>query len=170
MNQLNHFIFATSLYLIFIELNIINLFYIVLFSLIFTVLIDYDHKFLRKKAWYNQRTWIQEPFGFIFIGIPLAFLLSLINRIYFVLVITPYLSHIFLDYLCVFEAHPLAPFSKLKKSEGFGVFIPDNLFGSKNSKKWAKRVKLKKIRGISENYFTIFNLILFITIILSNFI
>lgn len=140
--------------LIFLEIDSINLFYIGLFSLIFAVLIDYDHKFGKKKPWYHQRTWVQEPFGFILIGLPLALILSLINKIFFVLVIIPYLSHIFLDYLCVFETFPLAPFSKIKKKEGIGIFIP-------SSEKWKRRIK----KGISESYFLYFNLILFLLVL-----
>jgi hypothetical protein len=72
-----------------------------------------------------------------------------------------------LDYLCVFETYPLAPLLKIKKKEGLGIFIPDDLFvRHEDSKKWARRVKIKKIRGISENYFTIFALLLLIFILL----
>lgn len=156
MNSINHFIFSISLCLIFLELSSINLFYIIFFTLIFAVLIDYDHKFHEeKKSWYNQRTWVQEPFGFILIELPLALILSLINKIFFVLVIIPSLTHIFLDYLCIFGTSPLAPFSKVKKKEGMGIFIP-------SSEKWKMRAKGK----ISENYFLIFNLLLFSLILL----
>lgn len=98
---------------------------------------------------------------------PLAVILSLVNKIFFILVIVPFLGHIFLDYLCVHEACPLAPFSKIKKKEGLSIFIADNLFvRSQNSKKWAERVKAKNIEGVSENYFTLFNLVLIIIILL----
>jgi len=168
MNGINHFIFAISLCLFFLDLSVFNLAYVTIFSLIFGVLIDLDHKINKKAPWYRKRTWVQEPLGFVFIGLPLAYLLSLIDKNLFILVSIPYLSHIFLDYLCIFETYPLAPFSKIKKEEGFGIFIPDDLFiKSKNSKKWSERVKNKKIRRISENYFTIFNLILFTLVLLS---
>ena len=166
MNWLNHFIFAISLSLIFVELNFINLIFVIVFSLLFGVLIDLDHKFNRRAPWYHKRTWIQEPLGFVLVGLPLALVLSLINKNFFILVLVPYFSQTLLDYLCVYEAYPLAPFSKIKKKEGWGLFIPDNLLvKSENSRKWAERIKVKKIKGISENYFTIFNLILFITIL-----
>lgn len=96
---------------------------------------------------------------------PLAHLLSLIDRNFFILVSIPYLSHIFLDYLCIFETYPLAPLLEVKKREGLGIFIPDDLLvKSENSEKWIKRAKSKKINGISENYFTIFNLALLVVI------
>ncbi len=171
MNKINHFMFAVGLCLIFFELNFIlnfiNLAFIIIFSLIFGVLIDYDYKFNRKAPWYHKRTWIQEPLGFILVGLPLAFILSLFNKNFFILVLAPYFSHVLLDYLCIFGTYPLAPFSKIKKKEGFGIFIPDDLFiKSENPRNWTRRVKVKKIKGISENYFTIFNLILLITILL----
>ncbi len=154
MNKLNHFIFALALCLIFVELNFLNLFYSILFTLIFAVFIDYDHKIFKKKPWFHQRTWIQEPLGFVFIAIPTAFLLSFLNELFFTLVLVPYGTHILLDYLCVFETYPLAPFSKVKKREGLGIFIP-------NSEKW----KEWQIKGVSENYFLVFNII-FIFLIL----
>jgi hypothetical protein len=112
-------------------------------------------------SWHCRRTWREEPFGFTFIGLPLAFILSFLNKIFWILILVPYGSHIFLDYLCIFEVYPLAPFSKLKKKEGFGIFVPDNLFKkSENSKRWRKRVRERNIKGISENYFTLINFIL----------
>ena len=167
MNPINHFIFAISLCLTFVELNFVNIVFVVLFSLIFGILIDYDHIFNKKAHWYHKRTWIQEPFVFVLIGLTLAAILSLVKKIFFILVIVPFLGHIFLDYLCVHEACPLAPFSKIKKKEGLGIFISDNLFvRSQNSKKWAERVKARNIEGVSENYFTLFNLVLLIIILL----
>ncbi len=168
MNKVNHFIFALNLCLLFLELNVLNLAYIAIFSLTFGVLLDLDHKFNKKAPWYHRRTWIQEPLGFIFIGLPLARLLSLIDKSFFILVSIPYLSHILLDYICIFETYPLAPFLKVRKKEGIGIFIPDDLFvKSENSEKWIKRVKSKSINGVSENYFTLFNLVLLVMIFIS---
>ncbi|MGC8993666.1 MAG: hypothetical protein ACP5JK_02780, partial [Candidatus Aenigmatarchaeota archaeon] len=105
------------------------------------------------------------------IALPLAILFSIINKLFFLLLLIPYTTHIFLDYLCVFEAKPLAPFSKIKKKEGLGIFIPDELFRkSENSRKWTKRVKVKKIKGISENYFTIISILLLFSSILIRFL
>lgn len=159
MNWKNHLIFAVSVCLIFLPFNLINVASIVLFSLIFSVLIDYDHKLNKKAPWYHKRTWVQEPFGFVIIGLPLALILSAINKNFFILVSISYVSHIFLDYLCIYETCPLAPFSNIKKREGLGIFVPD-------SKKWLKRVKRKKMKGVSENYFLFFNLILLAILIL----
>lgn len=145
MNSINHFIFSLSLCLLLgfnqsIELPII-------FSFVFAVLIDLDHFYKKiKKPWEARRTWIQEPLGLILVGFPLALLLSFINKSFLLLTLIPYSSHIFLDYLCVFEAFPLAPFSKIKKPKGMGVFIPFYF-------KWKMKGK------ISENYFLMTNLI-----------
>ena len=167
MNRLNHYLFSISLGMLFLKWNVFNLILIILFTFLINELLDFFHNYKKeKRPWYHRRTWIEEPFGFIFVGLPLAFTLSFINKIFLILILVPYASHIILDYLCIFETFPLAPFSRIKKKEGLGIFIPDDLFvKSENSKKWAKRVKLKKIRGISENYFMIFNLILFILVI-----
>jgi hypothetical protein len=164
MNPLNHFIFAVGISLIFVDLTLGNILLILVFSLIFANLIDIDH-FLNKKApWYHKRTWIQEPFGVIFIGLPLAILLSFFNKIYFILVIVPYISHLILDYLCTYRTYPLSPFSNWEKEEGKGIFFADNLFSkTRNSIKWQNRTNS---RGISENYFTLFNFILLIFVIL----
>lgn len=83
----------------------------------FGILIDYDHIFNEKAHWYHKRTWIQEPFGFVLIGLPLAVIINLVNKIFFILVIIPFWGHIFLDYLCVHEACLLAPFSQIKKKK-----------------------------------------------------
>ncbi len=170
MNWLNHFIFAISLCLLFIPFDLTNMLFIVLFSLIFAIFIDYDQKFNKKAPWYHKRTWVQEPLGLIMVGLPLSFIFSMIDKIFFILVLIPYASHILLDYLCIFETYPLAPFLKIKKKEGLGIFIPDNLFiKSENSKKWRKRIKEKNIKGISENYFTLFNFIFLIIVVLFKF-
>jgi len=158
MHKLNHFIFSVSVCLFLLELSIINLLLIFVFSVIFACLIDYAHhplilkKLKLKKPWYHRRTWIQELGGFISLGLPSAFILNYLNPTFCILVIMPYLSHIFLDYLCIFPAYPLAPFFKIEKPEGYGIFVP-------RSEKWEKRIKAKKIRAISENYFLIINLV-----------
>ncbi len=170
MNWLNHFIFAIGVCLLLIPFSSVNILLTILFSLIFGILIDYDHKFNKKAPWYHRRTWIQEPFGLIIIGLLLSFILGMIDKIFFILVLIPYASHIFLDYLCVFETYPFALFLKIKKKEGLGIFIPDNLFiKSENSKKWMQRIKDKNIKGISENYFMLFNLIFLIIVVLFKF-
>ena len=167
MNWLNHLIFSVGVCLLFIPFDLVNTSLTILFSLIFGVLIDYDHKLKKKAPWYRRRTWIQEPFGFILIGLPLSFILGMINKIFSILVLIPYAGHIFLDYLCVFETYPLSPFSKIKKKEGVGIFIPDDLIiKSENSKKWVQRIKDKNIKGISENYFTLFDLIFLFVVVL----
>ena len=166
MNWLNHFIFALGACLLFIPVTPVNVLLAVLFSLVFGVLIDLDHEFNRRAPWYCRRTWVQEPTGLVILGLPLSFILGAVNKIFFALILIPYATHILLDYLCVFETRPLTPFLKIRKREGTGIFIPDNLFiKSENSRKWARRVKSKNIRGISENYFTLFGLIFLVVVV-----
>ena len=162
MNKMNHFIFALTLCLIFLPPSLLNLSLAIVFSFLFGVAIDYDHDFDLKDPWYRKRTWVQEPFGLIFIGLPLALVLSRLDDIFFPLILVPYVSHILLDYLCIFETFPLAPFSSFKKREGLGIFIP-------NSERWLKRVRRKKLKGIPENYFLPFNFLLLFAVILLKF-
>lgn len=170
MNWLNHFIFAVWVCFLLVPPSLTNALLVTSFSLVFGVLIDLDHRFNRRAPWYRKRTWIQEPPALVTVGLPVSLLLSRIDEIFFVLVLVPYASHVLLDYLCVFEASPLAPFSKVKKREGLGVFIPDSfLVKSENSKKWERRVRDKNIKGISENYFTPFNVASLIMVILLKF-
>ena len=148
MNSINHFIFSLSLCL-FLGFSK-NILLPIIFSFIFAVLIDLDHFYKKiKRPREARRTWVQEPFGLILLGFPLAFLLNLLNKSFLWLTLIPYSSHIFLDYLCVFEAFPLAPFSKIKKPKGMGIFIPSHY-------NWKMKGK------ISENYFLFINLILFL--------
>lgn len=167
MNSYNHFLFSLSLCLLLLPPTPANAVLAVLFSLVFGVLIDLDHVVNKRAPWYHKRTWLQEPLGLIIVGLPLALVLSLvIEERLALLILVPYSSHILLDYLCVFEARPLAPFLSLKKKEGWGLFIPDDPFvKTENSKRWARRVREKGIRGISENYFTVFNLLLLVLVI-----
>lgn len=161
--------FSISVCLLLVPFNFVNMVSIFLFSLVFGVLIDYDHKFNEKAQWHHRRTWIQEPLGLIIIGLPLSFIFGMIDKLFFVLILVPYASHILLDYLCIFETSPLAPFSRIKKKEGFGIFIPDSLFiKSENTKKWIRRVKDKNIKGVSENYFTILNFLIVVIILKLN--
>jgi len=158
MNWLNHFIFNTALCLLFLPCNFTNVVLILIFSFMFSTLIDYDHLLNKKAPWYRKRTWLQEPTGLVMVGLPLSFLLARINKIFFILILVPYAGHIFLDYLCIFEAYPLSPFLKIKKREGLGIFIPDSLVKSEVNRKWKQRVKARKIKAISENYFTPFSI------------
>ena len=170
MNKINHHIFSISTGILFFDrINILNISLLVLFTILVNIFLDYFHGSIEKaekqnKPWYHRRTWIEEPLGFVFIAIPTALLFSFINKIFLILILVPYGTHILLDYLCIFETCPLAPLSyKIKKREGLGIFIPDDLFRkSENSRRWEKRVRDKGIKGISENFFTIFNFILLI--------
>jgi len=169
MNRLNHWLFSIILGIFSLKylraFNLFNFFLAVVFTILVNEIILKHPSILEAERkgipWYSRRTWREEPFGFIFIGLPLAFVLSFLDKIFWILILVPYGSHIFLDYLCIFETYSLAPFSKFKKKEGIGIFFPDDLFKkSENSKRWAKRIKEKNIKGISENYFTLINIIL----------
>jgi len=155
MNQLNHFLFAFILLILFFH-NTASLTEILIFSIVFAAMLDLDHLIsltLLKKPFWHHRTWIQEPFGFLFIAIPIATILALLFKsYYFFLVIIPYASHIFLDYLTIHEVSPLAPFSKKEIMEGFVRPYPEP--------KWFKlkkheiledlKQKRKEIKEISE--------------------
>ena len=104
-----------------------------------------------KKPKKYHRTWIEEPFSLIIIGIPLGLILSTIKPEYFFLVIIPYTLHIIQDYLTIHEVSPLAPFSK--KNVNIGFFKP-----------FPKPSWYKKEKGISENYFLILNIVILIGI------
>lgn len=149
MNPLNHFLTSfTVLFLIFHKA--VSLETILIFSIVFGVLIDADmlSKRLQKTLPISFfRTWVQEPFGILIIGIPIAYLLSLRNPIYFFMTIIPYFLHVSQDYLITHEVAPLAPFSK--KRYQTGIFTP---FPT------PKHFK-EKPKGISEVYYFLLNLI-----------
>lgn len=167
MNKINHFLFSLSLSLPFVEPGPAGLAMAALFSLVFGVLVDLDHMLNKDAPWYLKRTWIQEPTGLLLVGLPLALLLGMIDKSFIPLVLVPYGSHILLDYLCIFEARPLAPFLDVRKREGLGIFVPDDpLHKSENSRRWAVRAKAMGVRGVSENYFTLFSLALLAFVLL----
>ena len=150
-----------SLCLLFTDPTPIGFMEAAVFSLVFAVLIDFDHVLNRDAPWFMKRTWIQEPTGYAIIGFPLALLLGVLDKTFTPLTLASYGSHILLDYLCVFEARPFAPFLDVRKREGLGIFIPDDFFhSSPNSRRWRERVKAMGIKGVSENYFTPFALLL----------
>lgn len=154
MNSLNHFLTPLIVLLIFFKEN--SLTEIMIFSLIFGVLIDLDQLIgkLLKKPVHHRSTWIEEPFGLLFIGIPVGLLLSLVDKSYFFLVTIPYLSHIILDYLTTHHQSPLAPFSKKEiKLKGFKAYPHPPWYTGKE-------------KGISENYFTILMIIILLVILL----
>lgn len=190
MNSYNHFIFSIFLCLLFLEFTRTNFFYAVIFSLVFAVLIDLDHiayfkaklkfktkiiklkkhkeeelEFLRRSShlgpYPELHTWLQEPFGLILIGVPIAIALSLINKNFFPLVIVAMGSHIFLDYLCIFPARPLEPFSnKEYKRLGEGPFYPHS------PSKWKKLVKREKMKAKDEFFFGAFVFLALVLIVL----
>ncbi len=129
---------------------------ILVMCMIFSVFIDYDHiytKYIKKKK-RHFRTWMQEPFAIILIGLPIGLILgNLIDMSLLYLVLIVYTSHILLDYLCVFEASPLAPFdNKPYKKTGTGIF------------KMTRKGRFKN--KIYQKYFEIFNNVLFVILLL----
>lgn len=159
MNKYNHFLTSFNLlFLLFIDSS--SIIEIIIFSFIFGVLIDQSQRIGKylKKPLHHRRTWIEEPFGFILIGIPIGLSLSLINKVYFFLVIIPYGMHVLLDYLTIHEVSPLAPFSRKNIKIGF--------FKSEPPEKWYTG----KEKGISESYFLIFNITITIIILVMYFL
>ena len=92
-----------------------------LFAFFFGPCIDADLAFSlwRGKPLNHLRTWFQEPFGVLFVGVPAGLLLSMIKPEYFLFTIIPYASHIMMDYITHHTVSPLAPFSKKKYKVGF---------------------------------------------------
>ncbi len=121
MNWANHFLVSFNLLLLMLH-NKASIQEIIIFSIIFGLFLDLDHivKRLLGGKEHHLRTWVQEPFGFVLIGIPTAVLLSRIYEPYYLLlVLVPYLSHILLDYLVIHEVSPFATFSKKIYHLGF---------------------------------------------------
>ena len=151
MNWLNHFLLSFNLLFLILG-KTASLNEIIASSVIFGIMLDLDHaaKWLFTKEKRYLRTWIQEPFGFAVIGIPIAIILSvLLQPYYFALVLVPYLSHIALDYLTVNEVSPVAPFSKKRFRLGFIRQFPESVYSSAYKK------------GISENYVLAANMLAF---------
>jgi|APSaa5957512622_1039677.scaffolds.fasta_scaffold128272_1 membrane-bound metal-dependent hydrolase YbcI (DUF457 family) len=145
MNGWNHFL-AAFVVLFILYASSHSIYEIIVFSLIFGVLIDFDQIIgkLMKKPIHHRRTWLEEPFGLAFVGIPIGVVLSLFKPDYFFMITIPFLLHIVLDYLTIHEVAPLAPISNKTIKIGFFKSFP--------KPRWYK----KHERGISEVYFTFF--------------
>ncbi len=154
MNVLNHFLTAFNVLLVLFSQKI-SYFELFLFALIFGVLVDAEMLIgiFQKKPKKHLRSWIQEPFGLLFVGVPIGLILGLVRSEYFFLTIIPFAIHIVLDYITIHEVSPLAPFSK--KNINLGIFK------SFPKERWYTR----KEKGISENYFTLLNIVLLILIL-----
>jgi membrane-bound metal-dependent hydrolase YbcI (DUF457 family) len=154
MNKYNHFL--TSFIVLFILFNNqVSIIEIVLFAAIFGVLIDQNQRIGKylKKPREHTRTWIEEPFGLILIGIPLGLILSMIKKDYFFMVIVPYGLHIIQDYITIHEVSPFAPFSNKNIKLGFFKSVPPASWYT------------GKEKGISENYVLILNVIITLSIL-----
>lgn len=155
MNGLNHFLIPFNILFPLFNSSL-PISEIIIFSFIFGTLLDAElgvGKFILKKPAHHLRSWIQEPFGILFIGLPLAWGLSTIREEYFWLVLIPYASHVVLDYLTIHEVCPLAPFSR--KTKVLGIFKPSP------APSWYSST----MRGISENYVTVVGGIVFISLL-----
>lgn len=149
MNSVNHFLFAFNICYVLFH-NKVNISTIALFSFAFGVLIDFDMLYGKAKKLPTElyHTWIQKPFGFFVLGIPLGAYFSMTNNsIYFFLVTIPYASHIILDILTQHYYQFLLPFSK--KVYKIGYFRPYPQFKSAQPFK----------QGPSEVYFFVPNLL-----------
>ena len=154
MNAINHFLFALWLSLLFFQ-DFIGIKTILLMVLVFGIFIDGDQLIMYLKAKRKDngelRTWLQEPLGFFFIFVPIAWILSFANPLYFPLVLLIVASHIFLDYITHHHVQPLAPVRKKKKMIGFVKAFPN--------KNWAKGKQ-----GFSEAYFMGVNLLILLLV------
>ena len=149
MNLLNHLLTPFNILFLLFH-NTFNLSTIALFCLVFGVLIDADEGIgaLLKKPPHHHRTWVQEPFGILLIGLPIGIILSvLFNPLYIFLTLIPFTTHVILDYLTFHEVTPLAPFSK--KNFKVGFFKP-----------WPVPNRDKNKKGLSENYLLLINLVI----------
>lgn len=145
MNAWNHFLTAFVVLFV-LYANSHSIYEIMAFSLVFGVLIDFDQiigKFLKKPR-QHRRTWLEEPFGLAFVGLPLGVVLSLFKPDYFFMIIIPFVLHIMLDYVTIHEVTPFAPISNRKVKVGFFKSFP--------KPKWYKKYE----KGVSEVYFTFF--------------
>ena len=155
MNKYNHFLtsFLVLFVLFFPRISLIE---IIMFSYIFGVFLDKNQKIGKylKKPEHHRRTWIEEPFGFLLIGIPAGILLSVIRPEYFLLTVIPYGIHIIQDYLTIHEVSPLAPFSSKPIKCGFFKAMPPASWYTGEE------------TGISEKYVLFVNIALLVLILL----
>jgi hypothetical protein len=153
MNSLTHFLFALNMLLLFFrDESVLTL---CLFAVVFGALLDIDQipSFFAKKKTNFRRTWMQEPFGLVVLGIPLDIMAHYILGTPFFMVIIPYVSHLFLDYISLHEVAPYSPFKKKIVQTGFIKPFP--------CPEWNKQKK-----GISEIYILLANAILSIFLII----
>lgn len=148
MNPLNHFLTNLNVLLL-VGFSGISIFEMVVFALIFGVVLDLNQIVgaMIKKPINHRRTWVEEPFGIIILGLPLGFLLYFIEPNYLPITIISYACHIGLDYLTIHEVSPFSPF--FDKKIKTGVF-----------KSFPRAAWFKGNKGISENYVTLLNIIL----------
>lgn len=122
MNWLNHFLVPSTILLILFG-DDVSLLAIASFTIMFGILPDSDfiiRRYLLKNTSRHLRTWVQEPFGIIAIGLPAGLLSALLwEHPYLFLVLVPYVSHVLLDYLTVHTTFPLTPFSHREFKTGF---------------------------------------------------
>lgn len=158
MNSLTHFLFASNL-LILAYSDSITLKTIFLFAFIFGVMVDID-VFIRMGILGHKqaitRTWLQEPFGLIVVGGIFATMLEqYFGSPHALLVLIPFSSHVFLDYISIHQARPLDPFSKKVYNVGW---IQTRLLNKKDLTNWS---------GLNENYFTLINALVLVILLVT---
>lgn len=139
--------------------NSVSLPEIIVFAVVWGVLIDTDQLIGRyiKKPVGHRRTWIEEPFGLLFFGVPAGLILSAFKPEYFLMTIIPYGLHIVMDYISIHKVSPLAPFSDREYLVGFIRAFPRYNWCTEEHK------------GIPEYYFTVINVLALILLITSYF-
>ncbi|MHA1298659.1 MAG: hypothetical protein ACTSO9_04350 [Candidatus Helarchaeota archaeon] len=125
MNMVTHFFLGLFVGTFFFGENIFKVENI-LIILIFSNALDLDHLYrFRTRPKNHLRTFIQEPFALLIIGVPAGVISGyFLGFEYFWTVLALFSAHIVGDYLCIFETWPLDPFNtKIVKKEGMGFII-----------------------------------------------
>jgi membrane-bound metal-dependent hydrolase YbcI (DUF457 family) len=165
MNWITHFLFSMNLLLIFLGSQA-TIKEMIIFTIIFALFVDLDFIFttyVLKKEGLNHRTLLQEPFGLLFIGVPIGLLFGyFFQAYYFFLVIIPFFSHIFLDYVTIHNVHPYLPFSKKEIKVGFIRQIIES----------PRRPFINNkptLKGFNELHLILLNVILFLVLLYFNY-
>ena len=143
MNFINHIIVGIIVGILLFFKQTIYYYDVILF-IVLSFYMDLDHFFKKnKRSIYHLRTFIQEPLAILWLGIPVGLMLFLIfkSNLYFWLSPLLFLTHVILDYICIFETYPLDPITqKIIKKEGYGIFFPIGPGWGKRKKEFPKSI------------------------------
>ncbi|KAG9396718.1 hypothetical protein J8273_1736 [Carpediemonas membranifera] len=139
MDKFNHAIVPGVILLLLFLFNAnITCTEIVLFCIVFGSCIDLNQKLgkLLGHPSHHLRTFIEEPFGPLLVGVPVAFALSRLNPLYAPCVLIPYICHICCDYITIHSVCPLAPFSGRIRRVGWLVAEDKGPWTAPLSERW----------------------------------